>query len=176
MIVEKPPDIPSGHAPNDPQTQTQMFQQDTHVFYASMPEPQVDVNLARQLGDGMSVSDLPPSYDTLTLEYDQPEARVPAQHQHDPKRRPSESAQRSMPSSKSAGPSDALPERQRSFERSIPSSVRNSMTGSSGTFEPLILHSKSKKLEDGFFAVPPHTDINPHPFVQRDVQEADWKR
>ena len=43
-------------------------------------------------------------------------------------------------------------------------------------FEPLVMHSKSKKLEDGFFAMLPPTDVQPHPFSERDVNESDWKK
>lgn len=41
-------------------------------------------------------------------------------------------------------------------------------------FPPLVLHSRSQRLADGFHAMPPPTDVHPHPFVTCDIREQDW--
>ena len=174
MIVEKPLPPPGDIAPRQPQ--------DFHVFYASMPEPQVDVDgLSRQLDSGLNVDDQPPSYDSVEHNPARVPTGVDSKHAaHSPS-----SNSRSLPSFHVANPSPQqpgdAPPRRTSFERPVPELVSRLTQGEPSSpqavaFAPLILHSKSKKLEDGFFSVPPPTDVNPHPFVQRDVQETDWTR
>ncbi|KAL5498800.1 hypothetical protein ACEPAH_2155 [Sanghuangporus vaninii] len=46
----------------------------------------------------------------------------------------------------------------------------------SPSFEPLIVRSKTQKLEDGFSPALPSTKIQPHPFTQRDVGETVWRK
>lgn len=44
------------------------------------------------------------------------------------------------------------------------------------SFEPLVLHSRGKRLHEGFYTMLPPTDIIPHPFAQREVTTEDWKK
>ncbi len=44
------------------------------------------------------------------------------------------------------------------------------------SFPPVVLHSRSQRLADGFFAQVPPTDQQPHPFITRHVQEVDWMK
>lgn len=46
--------------------------------------------------------------------------------------------------------------------------------GETLNFPPLVLHSRSQRLSDGFHAMPPPTDVHPHPFVTCDIREQDW--
>lgn len=50
-------------------------------------------------------------------------------------------------------------------------------SGSSArVFESLILHSRGKRLHEGFYLMLPPTDVVPHPFAQREVTNEDWKK
>ncbi|OCB86494.1 hypothetical protein A7U60_g6388 [Sanghuangporus baumii] len=46
----------------------------------------------------------------------------------------------------------------------------------SPSFEPLIVCSRTQKLEDGFSPALPSTKVQPHPFTQRDVGETVWRK
>ncbi|KAL5476684.1 hypothetical protein ACEPAI_2870 [Sanghuangporus weigelae] len=46
----------------------------------------------------------------------------------------------------------------------------------SSSFEPLVVRSKTQKLEDGFSPTLPSTKVQPHPFTQRDVGETVWRK
>jgi len=43
-------------------------------------------------------------------------------------------------------------------------------------FPPMVIHSRSQRLTDGFFVQMPPTDEQPHPFVTRNIEEGDWRR
>lgn len=161
MIVEKPLPVPEVET--------------THVFYASMPEPEVDVDgLARQFNNStldMGAGDQPPAYDALSI-VNAPHTTPTAGSKGDPPQEldPDRPDERRSP-----------PDHQTPFERPIPPQLQNLRRGGGSrssiqTFGPLVLHSKTKKLEDGFFTVLPPTDVSPHPFGLRDVQEMDWKQ
>lgn len=93
-----------------------------------------------------------------------------------------ESAQRefSDPSKSFARPAPSHSAFATSPNREVSSSSSNSSSATA-----LILHSRTKRLADGFFCVPPapfdptqaslaQRDPRDHPFNQRDVREADW--
>ncbi|KLO12159.1 hypothetical protein SCHPADRAFT_998331 [Schizopora paradoxa] len=59
------------------------------------------------------------------------------------------------------------------------STQRESMLPSGSSvqaFEPLVTHSRGKRLHEGFYSMLPPTDIVPHPFLQRSISTEDWKR
>ena len=156
----------------------------THVFYAAVPQPAdaEDVNnLSTELHEHLTIDDAPPAYDAATLNAQIHAAYAPTETEY-----PAEKAIPNIPSD--AGDATvftALYEPDKpppSFSRQVPGSRDVNEPGASTSssirpsykFSPLVLHSRSKKLEDGFYLVPPHTDMQPHPFSQRDVREADW--
>ncbi len=56
-----------------------------------------------------------------------------------------------------------------SFSRQPPGNLPYS------AFPPCALLSISNRLEDGFPALPPPTQVQPHPFAAHDVNEEDWR-
>ena len=147
MIVLQ--DLDKPQAPQSPVT----------VFYASASHPTIT---------NLNDNDLPPAYEEgliSTTNTDVREKDTPNTAQNEDAGR--ETADR-----------DALGDYPAAFSRPMPSFVtsRNSEARSSVPFQPLIHHSKSNCLEDGFYPVPPPTDIQPHPFTVRDVTEHDWTK
>ncbi|KAL5514461.1 hypothetical protein ACEPAG_2549 [Sanghuangporus baumii] len=57
-----------------------------------------------------------------------------------------------------------------------PEKDRTSSDAHSSSFEPLVVRSKTHRLEDGFSPTRPSTKVQPHPFVQRDVGETVWRK
>lgn len=152
---------------------------------------EVDADLARQT-QNLNIHDqyAPPSPSSLTspLERDPPPA-YSAQKADDAADAYAEQGN----TSEHKPPQLSASELARSFNRPVPSraafptSPSSEVAQSSNASAPtaLILHSRTKRLADGFFCVPPApfdptiaslAQRNPrdHPFNQRDVREADW--
>ena len=147
------------------------------IFYAAMPEASVPVDgLGRlSLGD----SDLPPAYEAVPTS-----ASVSAAPQDRPlslsgnEKRKSQDAPDSNDRSLPSSPTYPLDNTPSSFSRAVPPTLDwfYSNESTSQHFPPLVLHSKGNKLEEGFYLIPPPTDVQPHPFAQRDVNEMDWTK
>lgn len=151
--------------------------QGTQVYYAAMPEPSVPASADAIARLSLADNEAPPAYEAASINIESNTSqqravnrKIGSQSENMPTGR-----ERGLPrASSSSYPLSTPPV---SFTRGIPSGLPRSMTaGSSGRFPPLVLHSKGKNLEEGFYLIAPPTDIQPHPFAQRDVNEADWTR
>ncbi|THG95419.1 hypothetical protein EW145_g7963, partial [Phellinidium pouzarii] len=175
------PSIDEKKAPLDAGSFRPKNTSDSHVFFATVPGTDLpsseerdrvdDGDLASLLHDNLNIKDAPPAYDALSLgeTYNESVPREgPSSAPVHPADRPSSASARSTPTPPLAR-APSSPPRARGLY--VPSTE-----APNASFPPLVIHSKGKRLEEGFYNTLPPTDVEPHPFAQRNITKADWKK
>ena len=132
------------------------------VFYATVPHPTM-TNIINE-------EDAPPAYDDGSNYIATPDTNEKSRPAG-----PDLARNRSIGADHDTSPG-VLGDYPFAFKRPLPSHVTSRISENSATnsFQPLVHHSKTKRLEDGFYLIPPPTDAQLHPFTLRDVGEQDW--
>ncbi|EJD05614.1 uncharacterized protein FOMMEDRAFT_17884 [Fomitiporia mediterranea MF3/22] len=156
------------------------FNTTTQVYYASMPVPrpasapiQGDINdLSSHLDNSLNIDEQPPAYEDHVPGAQLQANPIPTGDVKDP------NVFRDGPGG-DENKDDDEPRNARLASSSRDLNTNSAIPGRApreATFPPLVMHSRSKKLEDGFYAMLPPTDVQPHPFSQRDIRESDWTK